>query len=244
MLNRSLWFNQLDLLSIFQILGELNSIRNANKQSQNLSVRERGDRWLNLVHRISDRTQHFYRNSSDEFERECNRLLDCGEALSTQAIYEFLNCLSEEAQTKICTSYSTSSFSDLVPTCAIDICMEVWIDLLFDFPSQRLAVYGTLAPGESNHHILKPILGKWYDGFSVYGNLTTYKGYPFLLLDQIDLKTAQPNIKIKLFSSSDLPTHFDRIDAFEGEDYQRVLIPIFDAAGFAIANIYQGIPNG
>ncbi|CAN1213391.1 hypothetical protein TUMEXPCC7403_24510 [Tumidithrix helvetica PCC 7403] len=243
MLNRSLWFNQLDLLSIFQILGELNSIRKS-KQRQNLSTRERGDRLLNLVNRISDRTQHFYRNSSNGFEREFNRLLECGEALSTKAIDEFLNYFSEDSQTKICTSYGISSFSDLAPPFALDVCMEVWIDLLFDFPSQRLAVYGTLAPDQSNHHILKPILGKWHDGFSVYGNLTTYKGYPFLILDRIDLEIDQPNIKIKLFSSSDLPAHFDRIDAFEGEDYQRVLIPIFDAAGFAIANIYQGITNG
>ena len=37
-------------------------------------------------------------------------------------------------------------------------------ELLLEFPSQRLAVYGTLAPGEPNEWVLKGIDGEWTDG--------------------------------------------------------------------------------
>ena len=30
--------------------------------------------------------------------------------------------------------------------------------------SQRLAVYGSLAPGRSNHHVVAPLGGEWTDG--------------------------------------------------------------------------------
>jgi len=39
--------------------------------------------------------------------------------------------------------------------------MEKVVDLLFDRPSRRLVVYGTLAPGEANESILAGVQGAW-----------------------------------------------------------------------------------
>ena len=35
------------------------------------------------------------------------------------------------------------------------------IDRLLDFPSRRLAVYGSLAPGKKNHHVMAGMQGTW-----------------------------------------------------------------------------------
>ena len=47
--------------------------------------------------------------------------------------------------------------------------VEAVVDAIFQ-ASTRLAVYGTLAPGEENDWVLAPLQGCWSDGF-VRGNL-------------------------------------------------------------------------
>lgn len=37
------------------------------------------------------------------------------------------------------------------------------LEALFNV-NQRLAVYGSLAPGRSNHHVVAPLGGEWTDG--------------------------------------------------------------------------------
>lgn len=46
-------------------------------------------------------------------------------------------------------------------------------------------------------------------------------------------------IEADLFTSSDLPAHRQRLDAFEGADYERIVVPFFDDSGFvAEGNVY------
>jgi hypothetical protein len=40
---------------------------------------------------------------------------------------------------------------------------ERWLDDHFG-TGHTLAVYGTLAPGQPNHHVLAPFFGEWTDG--------------------------------------------------------------------------------
>ena len=89
-------------------------------------------------------------------------------------------------------------------------------------PAQlRLFVYGTLAPGEVNAHVLAPLDGEWLEA-SVRGTLhaegwgQTY-GFPALRLDE----SAEP-VKGLVFQSRDLPSHWPELDEFEGSAYQRV----------------------
>lgn len=105
-------------------------------------------------------------------------------------------------------------------------------------PSELLVVYGTLAPGRSNHHVITALRGTWTDVF-VRGHLHSggwgmTSGYPGLIPDP-----DAGRVPVKLFSSPDLPRHWKRLDEFEGPDYHRVLIPVEDEDGvFAMANVY------
>ena len=88
--------------------------------------------------------------------------------------------------------------------------------------TQRLFVYGTLAPGRPNEHVLKHINGSW-ENASVRGTLHregwgANLGYPAIVLDELGDKIAG-----YLFSSDELPEHWAKLDEFEGEAYERVL---------------------
>ena len=85
----------------------------------------------------------------------------------------------------------------------------------------RLAIYGTLAPGETNHHQVSMIDGTWLHGIvrgwlSAEGWGQTF-GFPGLRLDP-----SGDVIEVQVLESSALPDHWDRLEAFEGEEYERV----------------------
>ena len=86
----------------------------------------------------------------------------------------------------------------------------------------RLFVYGTLAPGRPNEHVLSAIGGSW-EAASVSGSLRQEGwgaaiGYP-----GIDLDEHGDEVQGFLFSSEKLSDHWAKLDAFEGESYERVL---------------------
>jgi gamma-glutamylcyclotransferase (GGCT)/AIG2-like uncharacterized protein YtfP len=87
---------------------------------------------------------------------------------------------------------------------------------------QRLFVYGTLQPGHANAHLLEEIGGTW-QAASVVGTLlpegwATGQGYPTLTLDE-----RGAEVKGFVFSSEQLAQHWQKLDEFEGEDYERAL---------------------
>ena len=89
----------------------------------------------------------------------------------------------------------------------------------------RLFVYGTLAPGRPNEHVLSDIPGVW-EPASVTGTLLqegwgAAVGYPGIVLDKHGSK-----IEGFLFSSEHLPDHWSRLDDFEGQDYKRMLTTV------------------
>jgi gamma-glutamylcyclotransferase (GGCT)/AIG2-like uncharacterized protein YtfP len=103
--------------------------------------------------------------------------------------------------------------------------------------SGRLAVYGTLAPGRVNHHQLAGLSGRWIEG-TVRGHLHeagwgAYLGYPAIVLDD-----GGPKVGVQLFESSDLPEHWDRLDAFEGLAYRRSVTAVSTIEGDLSASIY------
>ena len=107
----------------------------------------------------------------------------------------------------------------------------------------RLVVYGSLAPGKSNHHQLAGLAGAWLPGH-VRGwfrdaGWGTGQGFPGLTPDP-----AGPEVAVQVFSSPDLPAHWSRLDAFEGADYRRVRIAATTEDGVVEANIYAvGVPR-
>ena len=88
---------------------------------------------------------------------------------------------------------------------------------------KALFVYGTLAPGEENAHIMDGMNGRWIPATVRAKRYDTgwgaQKGHPGLKLD----KNAGI-VKGLVFLSEDLPQNWDRLDTFEGSDYHRVTI--------------------
>ncbi len=85
----------------------------------------------------------------------------------------------------------------------------------------HLFVYGTLGPGRPNEHILNDIGGTWQIA-SVRGSLRqkgwgAAMGYP-----GIDLDKFGEEIQGYLFTSENISNHWQMLDKFEGESYQRV----------------------
>lgn len=106
----------------------------------------------------------------------------------------------------------------------------------------RLAVYGTLAPGRSNHHQLAGLKGRWRKG-TVRGRLFpsgwgAALGYPGLVLDE-----RGEVVEVQLFESPDLPAHWQRLDEFEGTGYQRVTVAVALAEEMLPACIYVLAPS-
>ena len=113
------------------------------------------------------------------------------------------------------------------------------IEELLDHPSGRLAIYGSLAPGQQNHHVVADIEGTWARG-SVEGDLhqsgwgATY-GYPGMIW-----RPGGPRIGVHLLESAHLADHWARLDAFEGPGYGRIVVPVdLEHGGLKLANIYQ-----
>ncbi len=87
---------------------------------------------------------------------------------------------------------------------------------------QRLFVYGTLAPGRPNTHVLTDIGGSWQSA-TVTGTLYpegwgAEMGYPGMVLSE-----SGEDIEGSLFSSENLFENWAMLDEFEGEAYERVL---------------------
>jgi gamma-glutamylcyclotransferase (GGCT)/AIG2-like uncharacterized protein YtfP len=101
----------------------------------------------------------------------------------------------------------------------------------------RLATYGTLQPGKPNHHQLSALPGSWTPG-TVRGYLHEAgwgagMGFPGLVVDP-----EGDDIPVQVLESADLPLHWDRLDAFEGEGYRRVPILVETPVGNFMAQIY------
>jgi gamma-glutamylcyclotransferase (GGCT)/AIG2-like uncharacterized protein YtfP len=101
----------------------------------------------------------------------------------------------------------------------------------------RLAIYGSLAPGRPNHHEVAGLRGPWITG-TVHGRLVqagwgASLGYPALVLD-----ADGSAIDVHVLESEDLPAHWSRLDRFEGPGYERVLTTVSTATGRVEAYVY------
>jgi gamma-glutamylcyclotransferase (GGCT)/AIG2-like uncharacterized protein YtfP len=100
-----------------------------------------------------------------------------------------------------------------------------------------LATYGTLAPGKPNHRQLAMLRGEWLVG-KVKGILVA-KGWGAAVgFPALALADDGNEIKVHVFISTDLPDHWNRLDAFEGSEYRRVVAQVKSAKGSLEAWIY------
>ncbi len=122
----------------------------------------------------------------------------------------------------------------LMPDAAAD---EALLEQRFNC-SEKLAVYGTLAPGRVNHHQIADLGGEWCDG-SLRGDLGqvpegVHQGLPGLRLDP---KGAV--MPVKLLVSAKLPDAWARLDSFEDVEMQRLLVTLEQGGTLlGVANVY------
>jgi gamma-glutamylcyclotransferase (GGCT)/AIG2-like uncharacterized protein YtfP len=101
----------------------------------------------------------------------------------------------------------------------------------------RLAVYGSLAPGRRNHDQLEDLPGTWTPGH-LRGTVVEIgwgdsAGYPGLILDP-----DGPEVPVLVFESPELYEHWERLDAFEGDAYERVVVDVATDRGASAAYVY------
>ncbi|GAA3397010.1 gamma-glutamylcyclotransferase family protein [Cryptosporangium minutisporangium] len=88
--------------------------------------------------------------------------------------------------------------------------------------TDRLFVYGSLAPGRPNEHVLADLAGTW-EPATIRGHLRKEGwgadlGYPGIVLDE-----RGPEVEGLVFTARSLGEHWERLDEFEGDGYRRVL---------------------
>lgn len=122
------------------------------------------------------------------------------------------------------------------------------LDALFR-TRHTLAVYGTLAPGQPNHHVVAPLGGEWTEGV-IEGDLFpagwgAILGYPAFLP-----RAGGAAVAVKVLTSPGLAAAWPALDRFEGPEYRRILVPVFRAGPgeerrlYTVANLYAAAEGG
>ncbi len=91
----------------------------------------------------------------------------------------------------------------------------------------KFAAYGSLAPGRRNHHRLKNYNGVWREYLCIAGTLVDQGwgaaiGYPGIIWDPDGVKVDAP-----LLISESLKEVWGQSDAFEGDEYARLLFTVW-----------------
>jgi gamma-glutamylcyclotransferase (GGCT)/AIG2-like uncharacterized protein YtfP len=123
---------------------------------------------------------------------------------------------------------------------------ERQLDALFR-TSHTLAVYGTLAPGQPNHHVVAPLGGEWTDGL-IEGDLVPMGWGAALGYPGFRPRVGGDAVAVHVLSSPLLASAWPTLDHFEGPGYERILVAVFSTelgggqAGerrlYTVANLY------
>jgi len=103
-----------------------------------------------------------------------------------------------------------------------------------DNPETRLIVYGSLAPGGANAFMLAGLAGEWHP-CRIRGHLGAYRGFKSFRYDP-----QGPEHPAWLLKSAELPGVIPDLDDFEGEEYQRRIIPAQVNNHWVMAQVYEG----
>jgi gamma-glutamylcyclotransferase (GGCT)/AIG2-like uncharacterized protein YtfP len=105
--------------------------------------------------------------------------------------------------------------------------------------SETLAVYGSLAPGRSNYHIVEPLGGEWSDGF-IEGDLFQTGWGAALGYWAFRPRAGGNRVEVKVLKSSRLSGAWRMLDDFEGDEYRRILVAIRNQHNelYTVANLY------
>lgn len=108
---------------------------------------------------------------------------------------------------------------------------------------RTLAVYGTLAPGRPNHHIVAPLGGEWTEGV-IEGDLHPVGWGATLGYPAFRPRAGGPAVAVHVLTAPALAADWPRLDRFEGPGYRRILVPVFTPGPpderrlYTVANLY------
>ena len=94
-----------------------------------------------------------------------------------------------------------------------------------DDSQQRLFVYGSLAPGRPNHHVMADIPGSWHPAM-LRGHLVDEGWGAELGCPGILPSPDGGEVEGFVLASTALEDHWERLDAFEGGEYERVIATV------------------
>lgn len=114
--------------------------------------------------------------------------------------------------------------------------LEDLVDFILGHPSQKLAVYGTLRPGQPNYEMLMDVDGSWKP-VRLNGVLDE-TGLPTFFFS-----TTGSAVEAELLISAELAEHWSRLDEFEGSGYTRQLGLVWSEDFPSVANVYVGSPS-
>jgi len=103
-----------------------------------------------------------------------------------------------------------------------------------DNPETKLIVYGSLAPGGVNAFLLAGLSGEWRP-CRIRGRMGAYLGFKSFRYDP-----QGPEHPAWLLASADLPRIMPELDDFEGEAYERLVIPARVEGRWVMAQVYAG----
>ncbi len=109
--------------------------------------------------------------------------------------------------------------------------------------SESLAVYGSLAPGRENFHVISHLKGDWKQA-KIFGDLLDRGWGVGLGFPAMRWRSSGPPLEVDVLESSELPDAWADLDRFEGPGYLRVLVPYYvgdDLEG--VTNIYELAPE-
>ncbi len=115
--------------------------------------------------------------------------------------------------------------------------LEARIEVMYH-ASRKLAVYGSLAPGQPNHPILEGLEGEWEAG-KVRGELHSHGWGLTMGFPAFRWVPEGETVDVWLLTSPELPEQWEVLDRFEGPSYQRSIVPVDTDSGFTVANIYE-----
>ena len=109
-------------------------------------------------------------------------------------------------------------------------------------PEERLAVYGSLRPGERNAYVLAPLAGEWTQGV-VRGTLRPILGGYAEGYSGLTLLADGDFIPVALLSSRDLPAFWPSLDEFEGPEFVRTIVEVRVGDAHLKASLYEWRPD-
>ena len=103
---------------------------------------------------------------------------------------------------------------------------------------ERLFIYGSLQPGGPNEHVLADVAGEWVPailkGRLVDAGWGASMGYPGIVIDE-----SGDDVQGQVLASTELNAIWPELDAFEGEEYERVTATVTLGTGERVeASVY------